>query len=175
MILDMTEKVIYDKGMEKTTLYDVAKKLQVTRPALYKHYRNKEDLFQKLALRWLERTSKKLFAWKLHPGSSRKEQLHEWLWLLATTKKKLYEEDRRMFLLYTDYIEHDNHLVRIHLHELAKKAEEISGWENQGEAIIMAFIYFHNPYFADRWEQANYQRLFEEVWKLITENKKKEA
>lgn len=54
IILNMAEKIIYEKGMEKTTLYDIAGNLNVTHAALYKHYRNKEDLFQKLALRWLE-------------------------------------------------------------------------------------------------------------------------
>ncbi len=173
IILDMAGKIIYEKGMEKTTLYDIAKNLKVTHAALYKHYRNKEDLLQKLALRWLEETSRDLFTWEAKQKLSRQESLHEWLWLLARTKKKLYETDRRMFLLYTDYIEHNSELVAEHLGHLAQKAEEVSGWTNQGAAIITAFVYFHNPYFANRWGQADYSKLFEGVWSLLVNSKER--
>ncbi|MBC1547260.1 TetR/AcrR family transcriptional regulator [Listeria sp. FSL L7-0233] len=167
IILDMAEKIIYEKGMEKTTLYDIAGNLNVTHAALYKHYRNKEDLFQKLALRWLEETSREIFAWNSAAGQSPDDALHDWLWLLAGTKKKLYATDRKMFLLYTDYIEQNEALVKNHVEHLAQKAEEVSGRKEQGAAIITAFIYFHNPYFANRWEQEGHEELFERVWQLV--------
>ncbi|MBC1394015.1 TetR/AcrR family transcriptional regulator [Listeria innocua] len=167
IILDMAEQIIYEKGMEKTTLYDIAGNLNVTHAALYKHYRNKEDLFQKLALRWLEETSREIFAWTKEKDASPDDALHDWLWLLADTKKKLYKTDRKMFLLYTDYIEQKEELVKNHTEHLAQKAEEISGRVNQGDAIITAFIYFHDPYFASRWEQAGYAELFERVWQIV--------
>ncbi|ECL8005622.1 TetR/AcrR family transcriptional regulator [Listeria innocua] len=167
IILDMAEQIIYEKGMEKTTLYDIAGNLNVTHAALYKHYRNKEDLFQKLALRWLEETSREIFAWTKENDASPDDALHDWLWLLADTKKKLYKTDRKMFLLYTDYIEQKEELVKNHIEHLAQKAEKISGRVNQGDAIITAFIYFHNPYFASRWEKAGYAELFERVWQIV--------
>ncbi|MBC2268089.1 TetR/AcrR family transcriptional regulator [Listeria sp. FSL L7-0083] len=167
IILDMAEQIIYEKGMEKTTLYDIAGNLNVTHAALYKHYRNKEDLFQKLALRWLEETSREIFAWAPNAEQTLDDALHDWLWLLADTKKKLYKTDRKMFLLYTDYIEQKEELVKNHVAHLVQKAEEVSGRVNQGDAIITAFIYFHNPYFASRWEQAGYAELFERVWQVV--------
>ncbi|MGX7420513.1 TetR/AcrR family transcriptional regulator [Carnobacterium gallinarum] len=170
-ILTMTEMIIYEKGMEKTTLYDIAKRLGVTHAALYKHYKNKEDLFQKLALHWLAETSDPILAWKPEASLTKTEALHEWLWLLAQTKKALYKTDKRMFLLYTDYIEKNSDLVTQHLHHLAKKAEEISGWINFGEAILTAFVYFHNPYFANRWENDGYLELFEKLWQLLLQTK----
>lgn len=167
IILNMAEKIIYEKGMEKTTLYDIASNLNVTHAALYKHYRNKEDLFQKLALRWLEETSREIFDWTQEAGQTPDDALHDWLWLLADTKKKRYKTDRKMFLLYTDYIEQNEELVKNHVAHLAQKAEEVSGRTNQGNAIITAFTYFHNPYFASRWEQAGYAKLFEDVWQIV--------
>ncbi|HDU3116239.1 TPA: TetR/AcrR family transcriptional regulator [Listeria monocytogenes] len=167
IILNMAEKIIYEKGMEKTTLYDIAGNLNVTHAALYKHYRNKEDLFQKLALRWLEETSREIFDWTQGAGQTPDDALHDWLWLLADTKKKRYKTDRKMFLLYTDYIEQNEELVKNHVAHLAQKAEEVSGRTNQGTAIITAFTYFHNPYFTSRWEQAGYADLFEDVWQIV--------
>jgi AcrR family transcriptional regulator len=166
-IFSVTEETIMRKGVEKTTLSDIAKELGVTHAAFYKHYKNKEDLLQQLALRWLETTSKELLEWAAPKGVSSAVALHDWLWLLATTKKKLYHDDKRMFRLYTDYLERTQILVKDHLKQLAEKAESISGLKKLGPAIITAFVYFHNPYFADRWDNEFYKETFEDVWKLI--------
>ncbi|HEY0222283.1 TetR/AcrR family transcriptional regulator [Lactovum miscens] len=167
LILDTTEKLIYEFGMDKTTLNDIAKRLNVSHPALYKHFLNKEELFQKLAWRWLEETSKNLFNWTKSTISTR-QNLHDWLWLLASTKKTLFEKDQRMFSLYTDYIENNEELITIHLRHLAEKVSEITGLdEGKGKAIITAFIYFHNPYFANQWDRPNYKVLFEDTFCLL--------
>ncbi len=166
-IFSVTEEIIIRNGVEKTTLSDIAKELGVTHAAFYKHYKNKEDLLQQLALRWLKNTSKELLEWEAPKDVSPAVALHDWLWLLATTKKRLYHNDRRMFRLYTDYIEHTQILVNDHLKQLAHKAEAISGLKKSGTAILTAFVYFHNPYFADRWDNELYEEIFEEVWKLI--------
>lgn len=166
-IFSATEEIIMKKGVQKTTLSDIAKELGVTHAAFYKHYKNKEDLLQQLALRWLEITSKHLLEWEAPLNISSTVALHDWLWLLATTKKKLYHENKSMFRLYTDYLESTQILVKDHLKKLAQKAESISGLKKSGPAIITAFVYFHNPYFADRWDNEFYNEMFEDVWELI--------
>lgn len=168
-ILNMTEQIIAEKGLEKTTLYDIAQNLGVTHAALYKHYRNKDELLQTLALRWLTETSANLLAWQ--PSSkltTTSAILHDWLWLLATTKKHLYNNNPRMFVLYTDYIEKNSDLVADHLNHLANKIDSLSDRPNQGEALLTLFVYFHNPYFAPRWNKDNYTSLFESAWQLVT-------
>lgn len=167
LIFDVAEKLIYEQGMEKTTLYDIAFQLDVSHAALYRHYKNKEDLFRKLALHWLDKTSGPLLTWPVPPDKSWLEALHDWLWLLATTKKYLYQHDQRMFKLYTNYIENNQELVREHVAHLAQKAEEVSGLYGKGAAIVTAFTYFHNPHFAERWSQEGYEDLFESVFKLL--------
>ena len=72
-----------------------------------------------------------------------------------------------MFRLYTDYLERTQILVNDHLKQLAQKVESISGLKKSGQAIITAFVYFHNPYFADRWDNDCYKEMFEELWALI--------
>src|SRR3954470_10601339 len=156
-IFSVTEEIIMRKGVQKTTLSDIAKELGVTHAAFYKHYKNKEDLLQQLALRWLETTSRELLEWEAPKGVSSAVALHDWLWLLATTKKKLYHDDRGMFRLYTNYLESSQTLIKEHLQQLANKVESISGLKHSGNAIITAFVYFHNPYFADRWDNEIYQ------------------
>lgn len=116
--------------------------LGVTHAALYKHFKNKEDLLQKLALKWLENTSRSLFEWNPEEGVDDETALHDWLWLLHLTKKDLYQHDQKMFLLYTNYIETDSNLVRGHLSHLAKKVEEISGWENREWRLLQLLHIF---------------------------------
>ncbi|WP_335574734.1 hypothetical protein [Neobacillus vireti] len=53
------------------------------------------------------------------------------------------------------------------MQQLAHKAESISGVKQSGNAIITAFVYFHNPYFADRWDNEFYKEMFEDVWRLV--------
>lgn len=166
-IFKVAEDMIMERGVKKTTLSDIAKALGVTHAAFYKHYKNKEDLLQQLALKWLNTTSNALFEWKAPEKRNSETALHDWLWLLATTKKNLYHNDPRMFTLYTDYLEGTQTLIHDHLKKLADKTETISGRKGEGQAILTAFIYFHNPYFAPRWDQADYQELFEEVWHLM--------
>lgn len=44
-ILDAAEHVFFEQGVASTSLADVAKQAQVTRGAIYWHFRNKSDLF----------------------------------------------------------------------------------------------------------------------------------
>ncbi|WP_141434269.1 TetR/AcrR family transcriptional regulator [Bacillus sp. 03113] len=166
-IFNVAEAMIMEKGVKKITLSEIAKALGVTHAAFYKHYKNKEDLLQQLALRWLNTTSEDLLVWEAPTNLDGESALHDWLWLLSNTKKNLHHNDKRMFLLYTDYLEGTQTLVNSHLKQLAEKIEAISGRKGEGQAILTAFVYFHNPYFADRWDQDNYQELFEKVWHLI--------
>ncbi|MFW6349181.1 MAG: TetR family transcriptional regulator [Thiohalospira sp.] len=47
-ILDAAETVFCEKGVAATTLHDIAAAAGVTRGAIYGHFRNKEDLFNRM-------------------------------------------------------------------------------------------------------------------------------
>ena len=166
-ILISAENIIRQKGLEKTTMTDIAKSLGVTHAALYKHYKNKNELLEQLALNWLHDTSKQLFNFT-PKTSDPKKNLYDFLWLLTSSKKKHYQEDPQMFTLYTNYIENNPSLVKKHLKDLSMKINELTG-ENNGTAILTAFSYFHNPYFASRWNNDNHKELFNQVFSLINQ------
>ncbi len=44
-IVDEAFTVFLAKGFEKTTMDDIAARLGVTKPAIYRYYKNKEELF----------------------------------------------------------------------------------------------------------------------------------
>lgn len=163
LILDTAENQILKNGFQQTTLSDIAKSLSVSHAALYKYYKNKEDLFENLALRWLETSMSPIFSWVPQDHAA---NLHDWLWLITNTKKELHHSNPKMFRLYTEYIENNERLVTAHVQNLAAKAEAIDPSKN-GAAVITAFTYFHNPYFAERWDKESYQEDFEALWALF--------
>jgi AcrR family transcriptional regulator len=86
IILNTAEELILNNGFEQTSLSDIAKKLSVTHAALYKYYRNKDDVFENLALRWLEESMKDIFEWQPKDSTN---ALHDWLWSMTNKKKEL--------------------------------------------------------------------------------------
>lgn len=51
LILDTAEAVFSEKGVSRTTLNDIAKAANVTRGAIYWHFKNKADLFEAMLQR----------------------------------------------------------------------------------------------------------------------------
>ena len=52
-ILGKTEEFILENGIEKLTISKIAKELNISQPAIYKHFKSKDELLTILALRWL--------------------------------------------------------------------------------------------------------------------------
>ena len=50
-IIDVAEKIFSLKGFNKTTMDDIAVELELTKPALYRYFQNKEDLYFAVVVR----------------------------------------------------------------------------------------------------------------------------
>jgi len=48
-IVDTARRLFYEKGYERTTLDDIAERLQVTKPFIYSYYKNKNELLHEIA------------------------------------------------------------------------------------------------------------------------------
>jgi AcrR family transcriptional regulator len=170
-ILEAAEKVVSRRGIEKARLSEVAHELGITHAALYKHFKNKEDLFETLVTDWLERTEAKVLHYHVADGENRVQATHDWLSLLAATKRKSFESDSKMFKLCTVYIARSERVLTRHLTKLRNKAEEVLGVSSpnsiRGMALILSFEYFHNPMYSDYWNDPHLGDYFEEVWQLI--------
>lgn len=55
-------------GFRKTSMDDIARMAGMSRPALYQHYRNKEDVFRQLAQHYYDRGAEALAAALARPG-----------------------------------------------------------------------------------------------------------
>ncbi|MFV5772415.1 TetR/AcrR family transcriptional regulator, partial [Pediococcus acidilactici] len=79
-ILGKTEEFILENGIEKLTISKIAKELNISQPAIYKHFKSKDELLTILALRWLNgQTLVKIFPFDTSKYEHQKEIVHDWL------------------------------------------------------------------------------------------------
>lgn len=50
-IIGVAEKIFFLKGFNKTTMEDIAEELELTKPALYRYFKSKDDLYFAVVLR----------------------------------------------------------------------------------------------------------------------------
>jgi AcrR family transcriptional regulator len=50
-IIDAAETVFFSEGFDKTTMENIAAELELTKPALYRYFQNKKDLYYAVVLR----------------------------------------------------------------------------------------------------------------------------
>jgi AcrR family transcriptional regulator len=74
-ILDAAFHAFATYGFRRTTMDDIARATGLSRPALYQHYRNKEDLFRSLATRYFDQVLADMEAVLAEPGRDPAEQL----------------------------------------------------------------------------------------------------
>ena len=168
-ILEKTEQFILKNGIEKLTISKIAKELAISQPAVYKHFKSKEELLTILALRWLNgQTLVKIFPFDTSGYQHQKEIVHDWLWAVASAKYEAHKNFPEMFALYTTYIGENLELSHQHIMEMVESLKTAAKFESkeQTAAYIQAFAYFHHPKIAPQWDD-QFQNQFEMVWKII--------
>ncbi|QBO35226.1 TetR/AcrR family transcriptional regulator [Periweissella cryptocerci] len=169
-ILTAAKAVVEELGMEKARVSDVAKRLGTTHAALYKHFKNKDDLFEELTKQWLLTTEAPILEY--HTAEPNVIAAHDWLFLLAKTKQANFKRDPKMFMLYTTNVAKSAPLSTWLFNRLWAKAEEVLGVDSPnhqvGHALITAFDSFHNPALSFAWANQDLPTEFEQVWQLVS-------
>ncbi|MDR3190160.1 MAG: TetR/AcrR family transcriptional regulator [Lactobacillaceae bacterium] len=165
LILTTAERLIEQHGMENVTLSSVAAELGMTHAALYKYYKNKNDLWGALSIKWLDNVLVETFAFDGSKYTDKKVLLHDWLWTFVNAKRGSYQQDAKMFALYTAYVDGDPALLDRHLNALATKLTALMGWDQEAsQNIILAFTWFAAPAFAPAWLRVDFAARFESLW-----------
>ncbi|WP_338217143.1 TetR/AcrR family transcriptional regulator [Companilactobacillus muriivasis] len=170
-ILTTAEKLIMQTGNTDVTLDQIASELGLSHAALYKHFRNKQALWEAVASTWFYREIIQQIS--ISTDKSSKEQLHDWLWDFVNAKKNTFNNNPRMFALNTEYI--DNNPVALHnvLISAYQQINSIMDYSDdnfeKSEIILAAFSIFTLPNFKGTWNDPNYDKRFEMLWDLIKE------
>lgn len=168
-ILTTAEKLIMQTGNTDVTLDQISAELGLSHAALYKHFRNKQALWEAVASAWFNREIIQQI--NISNTESSKEQLHDWLWAFVNAKKNTFNHNPRMFALNTEYI--DNNPVALHnvLISAYQQMNSIMDYPandyEKSEIILAAFSIFTLPNFRETWNNPNYDKRFEMLWNLI--------
>lgn len=76
MILDAAEALFFTKGVENTTMDDIAEKAELSKGTLYLYFKNRDDIFHGIHLRGLE-ILKGMFEQAIKKGDSGIEKVRE--------------------------------------------------------------------------------------------------
>lgn len=169
IILTTAEEVVEEIGMEKARVSDIAKRLGTSHAAIYKYFKNKDELFEALTRKWLLTAEAPVLDFATpEPGI---QAVHDWLFLLAQVKHANFRRDPKMFKLYTDNVERSSTLSSWLFTRLWTKAEAALGVNSPdlatGRALVKAFTIFHNPALSFMWNDDTLAAEFAEVWALV--------
>jgi len=168
-IFQAARDVLEEKDVDKARLADVARKLNVSHAALYKHFENKEALFDAMHSEWLDRIDQPILKQAIRANvDEREDKLHDWLQAFLTIREDAFLNDRVMMHYYKLKVAEAPELINERLIEFAEAVERIMAWDTfrsqRGLTVMMAFTYFYHPFFADKWSDNLFQPLFESTW-----------
>ena len=168
-IITTAEALITQTGNAGITLNQIAEQLGMTHAAIYKHFRNKQELWEAVAATWFKREI--IDKIQVSTAGTPAEQLHDWLWAFVTAKKKTYNTNPQMFTLNTQYIDNQPTALRAVLQDAYRIIDTIMNYHDKNyeraELILAAFSIFTLPNFKDTWNEPDYQPRFEQLWQLI--------
>jgi len=168
-ILATAETLITANQQPAVTLDQIAQQLDVTHAAIYKHFTNKQALWEAVAAAWFQRTI--IDQIPLPTTGTPAEQLHDWLWAFANAKKHAYNDHPQMFALNTRYIDSNPTALRAVLTSAYVVIDTIMDYDDahheRAETILSAFSVFALPTFKDTWNDDDYAARFEALWHLI--------
>lgn len=171
LIISTASQLISQTKKAEISLTQIADQLDVTHAAIYKHFKNKQALWEAVAAQWFQENIIAEVKIKNINAEDPKDELHEWLWQFVNAKKKVYHSDPQMFLLNTQYIDNNPAALNEVLIPAYQIIDQIMGYADPGyeraETLLAAFSTFTLPNFKDTWDQPDYQKRFEMLWQLV--------
>jgi len=168
-IIQTAADLIDQTGSTDITLAQIAQELGMTHAALYKHFKNKQALWEAVTMTWFSQTI--LHQVQPKPATTPTEQLHTWLWDLVNAKKQTFNTNPPMFDLNTRYVDNNPLVLRAVLQPAYQTINTIMGYPatdtQTAEAILSAFATFMLPNFSSTWNLPDYQQRFETIWQLM--------
>jgi len=168
-IFRVAQVVLAEKGYDQARLAEIARRLNITAPALYKHFPSKEALYDAALTNWIDRIdAPTLESSQRALPDERLTKLHDWLWTLAENRVRGFSEKPAMTQLYESKMASQEILINPRLQEFAESVERIMAWDTfrqqRGLLIMQTFLPFFHPYFSHGWEDNLFKPLFESTW-----------
>ncbi|MGN7760930.1 TetR/AcrR family transcriptional regulator [Paenibacillus sp. 22594] len=171
LIIETAEALMERTEKSEVTLSQIADELSITHAALYKHFKNKQELWAAVSKNWFNRMISEQIQIDMTNSASPKELLYDWLWAFANAKKRAYNDNPKMFALNTQYVDSNPLVLRDVLWDSYQIIDGFMDYHDphleRAEAILSAFAVFSLPSFKESWNYPDYQDRFERIWNLI--------
>ena len=177
-ILATAEDVVRRFGPAKATVVDVARALDVSHAAVYRHVATKAELRDLVVGRWMEAAMPPLRQAAARPGPA-PERLRRFFDVLMAIKRRRATDDPELFAAYRILASGAQSVVAAHVDELIGLTAAIirSGVDEgtfrtvdpmtAGRALLVATSRFHHPVHAAEWADPAIDATFDDVWRLL--------
>ncbi|TGN09803.1 TetR/AcrR family transcriptional regulator [Leptospira ilyithenensis] len=176
--IDAAEERIRRHGFEKFRLVDIAKDLDVSHVALYKHFPDKQELLNAVSERWLNRIDETLLKITEKKKPS-KELLFDWFLTFHQMKKEKVQTDPELFKAFDIAAESLKPFVVKHINEmyrqlqlllqkaLDEKAIQGDSATNLGKIFFEATVGFHHPKLVHQHLAEKREKLLKQILETI--------
>lgn len=157
-ILTAAETVLRRHGVEKSNVVDIAKSLEVSHAAIYKHFPSKKALMDAVAARWLEKITAPLEVIAKDTRKSPTARLVAWFDTLRRAKQRKVLDDPELFRVYHRLAMDAGELGSLHVASLIDQLATIiaAGIEKKefsaklnardaAQACLQSMAPFHHP------------------------------
>ncbi|GAP03998.1 TetR/AcrR family transcriptional regulator [Fructobacillus tropaeoli] len=169
-IIQTAELLISKYHRSDITLNQIASELGVTHATIYKHFKNKKELWEAVSKKWFQ----EVVVRQIDVGTADEikiKRLHKLLWSFVSAKKNAYNQDEAMFILNTEYVENNPIALQEILKSVYQKINTIMDWPDNSfanaELILSAFSVFTLPTFRETWNNPDFYDRFESMWQLV--------
>ncbi|QIL50022.1 helix-turn-helix transcriptional regulator [Weissella coleopterorum] len=168
-IFAAARSVLIESGVNSLRMTAIAKRLDVSHAALYKHFSNRKALVAALIKNWLSQIDQPILAQAVRlPETERIDGLHDWLQNLVQQRQTAFQTDPALTKLYVQSVNQQSELLNDELLAFANRVEYMMAWDTfrqqRGITVMMAFTYFYHPYFMNKWDGNLTLPLFESTW-----------
>ncbi|MGR3741576.1 TetR/AcrR family transcriptional regulator [Companilactobacillus sp. DQM5] len=170
LIMDTAEKLVIQNHSTNIRLEKIASELSVTHAAIYKYFKNRNDLWISVSTRWFHNNILDSIELNSKYDSSI-DELHDWLWQFVNAKKESAINQKDMFELHMIYLDNHPEELKKVLLPCYKYINSLLNYQDknfeQAEAILSCFTIFIQPIFKRSWFKNDFQQRFENIWNLI--------
>lgn len=152
-ILKISEELVINKGISNFKLRDVAEGLNISKPAIYKHFNSKSHLLQYLSFEWINNVLTDLWNYDYQDNESISTNLKAWSEILIFSKHSAYINNPKMFEIYSAYILSDTNLLKYHFKTLCNNLmEKMDIKKEDADNIIISIMAFNEPFLESLWD-----------------------
>ena len=150
-IIEIAETLLIESSGRRLVLSDIAARMGVSQPYVYRHFKNKDALVAELARRWFEKVEEDGEN-ICNSSQSWQDKLRTYVLSMLQLKRKAYDANPELFAAYLRFAESHGAVVEQHIKVLVDQIRRIlvssvpeNDLENIVNLVLDATVQFRVP------------------------------